>query len=424
MVQCGKPWSDAQATHWAGKTTLPDLYGAYQGMTDMMTPARLGARMLLDQRWAWESEPLGSRIAALAHLVAETQVSHSEPPYRITEVMSGNQLLDVEDEVVLSLPFCELRHFAKDDGGAKPKVLLVAPMSGHFATLLRGTVATLLRDHDVYITGWRNARDVPLSAGDFAFDDYVEYVIRFLEHLGPGANIVAVCQPCVQAIAAVAVMAEDDHPCQPRTMTLMGGPVDTRVSPTAVNDLAVSQPLEWFRDKLISTVPWRYAGRGRKVYPGFLQLSAFVAMNRGRHIAQHVKLYQHLADGRDAEAQTIRDFYDEYFAVLDMTADFYLETIDKVFQRALLAKGELTYRASPVRPELIRKTALLTVEGERDDICAVGQTAAAHDLCSSLRPHLKRHHLQPGVGHYGVFSGGKWERQIYPQVRSLILAMQ
>jgi polyhydroxyalkanoate depolymerase len=228
----------------------------------------------------------------------------------------------------------------------------------------------------------------------------------------------------VQAIAAVAVMAEDNHPCQPRTMTLMGGPVDTRVAPTAVNDLAVSKPLEWFEESLISTVPWRYAGRGRKVYPGFLQLTAFISMNMGRHMSQHVALYQHLADGKVEAAKTIRDFYDEYFAVLDLTAEFYLETIDKVFQRAELATGDLTYRGRPVRPDLIRKTALLTVEGERDDICAVGQTAAAHDLCSSLRPHLKRHHLQPGVGHYGVFSGSKWERQIYPQIRSLVLAMQ
>ncbi|CAN5277738.1 hypothetical protein BH10PSE15_BH10PSE15_01030 [soil metagenome] len=249
-------------------------------------------------------------------------------------------------------------------------------------------------------------------------------MIRCLEELGPGANIVAVCQPCVHALAAVAVMAEDDHPCQPRTMTLMGGPVDTRVSPTAVNDLATSKPIEWFRDSLISTVPSRYKGRGRKVYPGFMQLTAFLSMNMRRHVAQHVTLYQSYADGNLGKAQGIRDFYDEYFAVLDLTAEFYLETVDRVFQRALLAKGELTFRGARVQPERIRKTALLTVEGERDDICAVGQTAAAHDLCSSLRPHLKRHHLQPGVGHYGVFSGSKWESQIYPQIRSLILAMQ
>ena len=248
-------------------------------------------------------------------------------------------------------------------------------------------------------------------------------MIRFLKELGPGANLVAVCQPCVPAIAAVALMAENKNPCQPRTMTLMGGPLDTRVAPTVVNTLATSKPLTWFEEKLISPVPMRFRGRGRRVYPGFLELSAFMAMNMGRHIGQHRALYQFMADGDDEAAQTIKDFYHEYFAVLDMTAEFYLETIDRVFQRALLPQGKLEYRGRRVKPELIHKTALLTVEGERDDICAVGQTAAAHEMCSGLRPHLKRHYLQPGVGHYGVFSGSRWERQIYPQVRNHILAM-
>ncbi|MDO7842118.1 polyhydroxyalkanoate depolymerase [Sphingomonas immobilis] len=403
---------------------MANLYGAYQAWSDMMAPARYGAQVMLDNRWAWEAGPLGSRFAALAHVLAETKLTHKEPPFGIAQVQSGNRLLDVREEVVFSLPFGNLLHFAKDDSEPKPKVLVVVPLSGHFATLLRNTVETLLRDHDVYITDWVNARDVPVSAGSFGFDDYVAYVIRFLEEMGPGANIVAVCQPCVHALAAVAVMAADDHPCQPRSMTLMGGPVDTRISPTVVNDLAMTKPIEWFRDNLISTVPLRYKGRGRKVYPGFMQLTAFMSMNMGRHMAQHIALYQSYADGEDDKAQGIRDFYDEYFAVLDLTAEFYLETVDRVFQRTLLAKGELTYKGAPVQPDKIRKTALLTVEGERDDICAVGQTAAAHDLCSSLRPHLKRHHLQPGVGHYGVFSGSKWERQIYPQIRSLILAVQ
>jgi poly(3-hydroxybutyrate) depolymerase len=218
-------------------------------------------------------------------------------------------------------------------------------------------------------------------------------------------------------------MAEDKSPVQPRTMTLMGGPLDTRVAPTVVNELATSKPLSWFKENLIQYVPLRYAGRGRAVYPGFLQLSAFMAMNFGRHMSQHRALYQFLADGEQEAAQGIKDFYAEYFAVLDMTAEFYIETIDRVFQRTLLPKGELEYRGRKVRPELIHKTALLTIEGERDDICAVGQTAAAHDMCSGLRPHLKRHYLQPGVGHYGVFSGSRWEQQIYPQVRNHIIAM-
>jgi polyhydroxyalkanoate depolymerase len=304
----------------------------------------------------------------------------------------------------------------------QPKVLLVAPISGHFATLLRNTVEVLLRDHDVYITDWKNARDVPLSAGSFGFDDYVDHVVHFLEEIGPPVHMVAVCQPCVPALAAVALMSEDANPACPRSLTLMGGPVDVRINPTAVNDLATGNSFEWFEDNLIHSVPLRYEGRGRRVYPGFLQLSAFMSMNSGRHFEQHRALYQHLADGEEEQARSIRDFYDEYFAVLDLTAEFYLETIDRVFQRALLAKGELDHRGRRIDCGHIRRTALLTVEGERDDICAVGQTAAAHDLCSGLRPHLKRHYLQAGVGHYGVFSGRRWESQIYPQVRAHILA--
>jgi len=302
-------------------------------------------------------------------------------------------------------------------------VLVVAPMSGHFSTLLRSTVETLLRDHDVYITDWKNARDVPLAAGRFGFEDYVDYIIRFFQTMGPGAHLLSVCQPCVPALAAVAVMAEDKDPATPKSMTLMGGPIDTRVAPTVVNDLANDKPIDWFEKNLISIVPFRYAGRGREVYPGFVQLSAFMAMNMERHGSQHRELYQLLADGKTVEADKIKSFYEEYFAVLDMTKEFYLETVDLVFQRTLLAKGELMHRGRPVNPGAIRKTALLTVEGEKDDVCAVGQTAAAHALCTGLRPHLKRHHLQPGVGHYGVFSGSKWEKQVYPQVRNMILSM-
>ncbi|MDO6416408.1 polyhydroxyalkanoate depolymerase [Sphingomonas sp. BIUV-7] len=397
------------------------LYKTYQTFTDCMKPVRFGARLSLLNEAATNTLPAGRSAMAMAHMIAETKLTHRRPPFHIDTVASGNRLLGVHEEVVLSLPFGNLLRFVREDSRPKPKMLIIAPLSGHFATLLRDTAATLLCDHDVYITDWKNARDVPLSAGPFGFDEYVDYVIRFLEEIGPGANLIAVCQPCVQALVAVAVMAEQDHPCQPRSMTLMGGPVDTRIAPTAVNRLATSKPLSWFSKQLISRVPLRYKGRGRKVYPGFMQLGAFLSMNMGRHMAQHRKLYQQLADGEDGTV--IRHFYDEYFAVLDLTAEFYLETVDRVFQRALLAKGELDYRGTRVQPGRIRKTALLTVEGERDDICAVGQTAAAHDLCSSLRAHLKRHHLQPGVGHYGLFSGRKWETQVYPQVKSLVLAV-
>ncbi len=403
------------------------LYSGFQAWTDMLTPARYAAQMALKMResmgpagnWA-----MSRRMFALMDVFQGARVTHKRPAYNIRSVMSGNAEVAVREEVVLDMPFGDLLHFAKDDVEMpQPRVLVVAPMSGHFSTLLRNTVDTLLRDHDVYITDWKNARDVPRSAGLFGFDDYVDYVIAFLREMGPGSHLLSVCQPCVPALAAVAIMAEDKDPAAPRSMTLMGGPIDTRVAPTVVNELANEKPIEWFEKNLITTVPLRYAGGGREVYPGFLQLSAFMAMNMERHGAQHRELYQLLADGKTVEADRIKDFYGEYFAVLDMTREFYIETVDRVFQRTLLAKGELMHRGRLVNPGAIKKTALLTVEGEKDDVCAVGQTAAAHTLCTGLRPHLKRHHLQPGVGHYGVFSGSKWEKQVYPQVRNMILAM-
>ena len=403
------------------------LYHAYQAYADASEPIRAMARAGLGFSKMLQSfggPTLTADIAALLELTSRSQMIHTRPPYGIDTVPVGNREVAVREEVVLSLPFCNLLRFAKDDiVTAQPKMLVVAPLSGHFATLLRNTVETLSRDHDVYITDWKNARDIPLSDGPFGFDDYVDYVIRFMETIGPGAHLLAVCQPCVQALAAVALMAEDKNPAQPLSMTLMAGPIDTRISPTAVNELATSHPLQWFKDKLIHSVPFRLPGAGRKVYPGFIQLFAFMSMNMQRHTSAHRDLYHHLAAGRIEQAEKIMTFYDEYFAVLDMPAEFYIQTIDRVFQQALLAKGELTYRGRAVNPGAIRRTALLTVEGEKDDICAVGQTAAAHDLCNTLRPHLKRHHLQAGVGHYGTFSGKRWNGQIYPQIRNLVLAV-
>jgi len=285
-------------------------------------------------------------------------------------------------------------------------------------------VVTLLPDHDVYITDWVNARDVPLAAGRFGFDEYVDHVVRFLGVLGPGSHLLAVCQPCVQALAATAVMAEAGDTNVPRTLTLMAGPIDTRVNPTKVNELATSVPIDWFEKNVVATVPWRFPGAGRRVYPGFLQLTAFLAMNPGRHLKSHFELYTHLADGETAAAATTRDFYDEYFAVLDLTAEFYLETVERVFQTWDLARGELRVHDRKVDPAAIDRTMLLTVEGERDDICSIGQTMAAHDLCSGLSPHMKQHHLQPNVGHYGVFSGRRWERQVYPRLRSVIASRE
>jgi polyhydroxyalkanoate depolymerase len=404
------------------------LYQGYQAFSTMMEPARMAARAAVNLRDTYlgdlETWPLTRRVFATCEVFAGATITHKRPDYAIRDVQCGNRLVPVREEVVLDMPFGTLLHFAKDDVVTpQPKMLVVGPLSGHFATLLRATIQTLLRDHDVYVTDWKNARDVPVSAGRFGFEDYVDYVIHCLQELGPRSHVLSICQPCVPVLAAVALMAEDKDPAEPRTMTLMGGPIDTRIAPTVVNTLAQAHPIEWFEDKLISTVPFPHPGMGRRVYPGFLQLTAFMSMNLERHGAQHRQLYRDIVDGNAAGVTKIQDFYEEYLAVLDLTAEFYLETIEWVFQKALLARGELTHRGRPVNTAAIQRTALLTVEGERDDICGVGQTAAAHTLCSSLRPHLKRHHLQPGAGHYGIFSGSKWEKQVYPQVRNLVLAM-
>ncbi|MCU4179187.1 polyhydroxyalkanoate depolymerase [Bosea sp. BH3] len=401
------------------------MYLAYQAQSDLINPARMLAQAALATLGAkaLSGEPVSLRAAAAAYeMVTRAGISHERPPYRIFSVRDGNREVAVTEEVALALPFGSLLRFRKDVAAEQAKVLVVAPMSGHFATLLRNTVATLLQDHDVYITDWHNARDVPLSDGAFGYDDYVDTLIRFIEELGPDTHVVAVCQPCVQVLTAAAVMAQAGNPAQPRSMTLMAGPVDTRINPTTVNKLATERPIEWFRKNLIATVPARHAGAGRRVYPGFVQLGAFMAMNMGRHLNAHIDMFTHLATGASEEAEKIKTFYDEYFAVLDLPAEFYLETVQWIFQEARLAAGTLSYRGEKVDCRAIRKTSLLTVEGERDDICSLGQTASAHDLCSGLKPFRKRHHMQAGVGHYGVFSGRKWEGQIYPIVRNMIVA--
>jgi polyhydroxyalkanoate depolymerase len=298
----------------------------------------------------------------------------------------------------------------------------VAPLFGHFATLLRATVRTMLPEHDVFITDWHNARDVPLTAGRFGIDEYVQHLIDYLHTIGPGAHVLAVCQPCVAVLSATAIMAQAGHPAQPRSMTLMAGPIDCRVNPTKVNKLANKRDIGWFERTLTASVPIRYPGAFRRVYPGFVQLAAFMTMNIERHLNAHKELYEHLANGEIEKAAIAKAFYDEYFAVLDLTAEFYLETVRHIFQEYTLPLGKLKWRGTIVEPRAIRRTMLLTVEGERDDICAVGQTVAAHDLCSKLRPYLKRHHMQAGVGHYGVFSGKRWETQVYPIVKNMILS--
>jgi len=400
------------------------LYALYQTAADLMLPMRAWATATGQTLGVGGgSRPESWRAAgALCEMVSRIRLSHRRPSFAITEVKSGNRLVPVREEEVLATPFGTLLRFAKEGAPPQPRVLVVAPLSGHFATLLRDTVRVLLPEHDVHVTDWANARDVGIWHGRFGFDEYVEHLIKFLEAMGPGAHVIAVCQPCVQALAAAAVMAEDDNPNQPRSLTLMAGPIDTRINPTKVNELATGQPIGWFERNLIARVPWRYPGATRRVYPGFLQLTAFMSMNAERHMKAQFDLYQAMAKGQHAEAATIKAFYDEYFAVSDMTAEFYLETVQWVFQDHLLAKGRLDYRDRRVHPKAIRRTALFTIEGERDDICAIGQTVAAHDLCTSLRPYRKKHYMQAGVGHYGVFSGRRWASQIYPLVRNTILA--
>lgn len=403
------------------------LYHAYQFQDDLIAPFREmanGSLSIADAVYGSGSRGISSQVMAALQMVSRLRLTHKRPPFDIASARVGNSVVGIEERVALSLPFGDLLHFKKDVETPQPRVLVVAPLSGHFSTLLRGTVETLLSDHDVYITDWANARDVATAAGRFGVDDYVSYLIRFLETIGTGAHMLAVCQPCVQTLAAAAVMAADSNPAAPRSMTLMAGPVDPRESPTTVNELAVKKSLSWFENSVISTVPARYGGNGRRVYPGFLQVTAFMSMNMKRHQAAHRRMYELLAAGETEEAAKIIEFYDEYFAVLDLTEEFYIETIDRVFQRAELAEGKFTHHGKPVDPGRITRTALLTVEGGRDDICGMGQTTAAHDLCSSLRPHLKRHHLQANAGHYGVFNGKRWEREVYPVVRNFILALE
>ena len=402
------------------------LYQAYQIQSDLMSPFRLMAQAGAASFWLGKTE--GSvlrKLAASFEVFSRMRLTHSRPAYGIHSVIVGEQQVPVTEHKVLQMPFGTLLHFQRDMPShlpAQPAVLLVAPLSGHFATLLRETARTLLQDHDVYITDWHNARDVGLSHGPFGLDDYIDHMIRFLNAIGPGAHAVAVCQPCVAALATAAIMAENDNPAQPRSLTLMAGPVDCRVNPTGVNTLATSKPIDWFEKNLISHVPMPHAGYMRRVYPGFIQLSAFMSMNPERHKNAFKDMYQYLVDGDVAKADIIKVFYEEYLAVNDLPAEFYLETVAKVFQTYDLARGALTYRGRTVNPAAIRRTALMTVEGERDDICSIGQTVAAQDLCVSVRPYMKTHHIQTGVGHYGVFSGKKWNQQIYPRVREHIHA--
>jgi poly(3-hydroxybutyrate) depolymerase len=406
--------------------TTPMIYQLFQAQADALARirafAQAGSGILRQLDFGALTPPLMRHAAAFFDMISDSNLTHHRPPFGIETVQLGNVQVAVTEAAVDATPFGTLLRFRKETAVRQPRVLLVAPMSGHFATLLRGTVRTMLPEHDVYITDWKNARDIGPEHGCFGIDAFVDHVIRFLEVMGPGSHVVAVCQPAVAVLVAVAAMAVSRNRAAPRSMTLMAGPIDTRIKPTQVNKMAMGKPIEWFEQNVIGTVPSRYAGAGRLVYPGFMQLSAFVSMNLDRHIDAHLGQFRALVSGNDEAAAAHRRFYNEYRAVMDLPAEFYLETVKRVFQDHDLPLGRFTYRGEVVRPEVIRRTALLTVEGERDDICANGQTMAALDLCSGVPISMRRHHLQTGVGHYGVFSGKRWANEIYPLVREMIQA--
>ena len=372
-------------------------------------------------------------IAASAlDVFAHSVQPRGKPEFGLKFVEIEGKKLPVTEQDVARKPFGQLKRFVYEGSETKPRLLIVAPMSGHYATLLRGTVERMLVSHDVYITDWKDARNVPLTGGGFDLESYMDYIIEWLEFIGPdagrtnapgrGAHILAVCQPSVPAYAAAAVMSATDHPLRPRTLTMMGGPIDTREAPTAVNDSATNRPHEWYIQNVIATVPRYYKGAGRRVYPGFLQLSGFMSMNLGNHMVSHWSMFTDLVKGDGESADATKEFYDEYRSVCDMTAEFYLQTVDVVFQRHLLPKGEFNYRGKLVDPGAIKDIAILAIEGERDDISGIGQTKAALKISTELPDAMKKYHLAPEVGHYGIFNGSKWRDKIAPVVEDWILS--
>ena len=400
------------------------LYDAYEvhrsWLAGASTLANIGAGWMQNPVNPFAYSHMGPIVASALDVFAHASAPRGKPDFGLDTTIVDGRSVRVVEEVVLRKPFGQLKHFRREGVKGGPKLLIVAPMSGHYATLLRGTVERMLPGHDVYITDWRDAKLVPLDEGSFDLDDYVDYLIAFLEKIGPGAHMLAVCQPSVPAYAAAALMSADRNPCRPRTLTMMGGPIDTRKAPTEVNIVATQRPYGWFESNVIATVPYLYPGHGRKVYPGFLQLAGFMAMNLGNHLVSHWEMFRHLVQGDGESAESTKEFYDEYRAVCDMTAEYYLQTVDVVFQRHLLPKGELTHRGRRVDPAAISDVALLAIEGERDDISGVGQTKAALDISRSLPARLKQYHLAKGVGHYGIFNGSKWRNRIAPVVEEWI----
>jgi poly(3-hydroxybutyrate) depolymerase len=400
------------------------LYQLHAWQKQMAQPLRMASESL-QYFYTHPMNPLsytraGRALAASAEMMERMTRHFGKPAFNLPSTIIDGREVAVTEEILEKRTFCQLKHFKRDTTRQDPKVLLVAPMSGHFATLLRGTVAALLPAHDVYITDWRDARQVPLSEGTFDLDDYMEYIIDYVHALGPDVHVIAVCQPSVPVMGAAALMAAENDPIQPRSITLMGGPIDTRISPTTPNDYAMKRTLTWFERSVISRVPVGYPGYMRRVYPGFVQLVGFMSMNLDRHVGAHIGMFNHLIRGDDDSAEGHRRFYDEYLAVMDLTAEFYLQTIQVVFQEHQFPRGTWVSRGRKIRPELITKPALMTVEGELDDISGVGQTRAAQDLTPGIASSRKVHYEQPGVGHYGIFNGRKWREQIMPRVRQFI----
>jgi poly(3-hydroxybutyrate) depolymerase len=393
------------------------LLSPYRAMADMTK------LMLANPANPWAHTHLGKQVSAACELFERTTRRYGKPAFDLPTTWVDGQRVAVTERFVWERPFGKLIHFERDLPArrkADPNLLILAPMSGHYATLLRGTVEAFLPNHEVYITDWTDARMVPMADGSFDLDDYIDYVIAMLHALGPNTHLVAVCQPSVPALAAVARMEEDNDPFAPATMTLMGGPIDTRSNPTAVNKLAQERGTDWFRRNVLTTVPFPHPGTMRQVYPGFLQLTGFMTMNLDRHVDAHRELYRNLVKGDGDPADKHREFYDEYLAVMDLTAEFYMQTIETVFVEHHLPLGIMTHRGVPVKPQAITRTALFTVEGEKDDITGGGQTLAAQGLCSALGDDMRAHYVQPGVGHYGVFNGSRFRSEIAPRVSDFI----
>jgi poly(3-hydroxybutyrate) depolymerase len=405
------------------------LYDAYEMQRSLLagasTLANIGAGWMQNPVNPFAYSGMGPIVASALDVFAHAAAPRGKPHFGIETTRVDGRQVAVSEEIALRKPFGQLKHFRREGIEGGPKLLIVAPMSGHYATLLRGTVQRMLPRHDVYITDWRDAKQVPADEGSFDLDDYIDYLIAFLDHIGPKrgggrAHMLAVCQPAVPCYAAAALMSAARDPARPRTLTMMGGPIDTRKAPTPVNVVATQRPYSWFENNVIATIPFSYPGAGRQVYPGFLQLAGFMAMNLGEHLNSHWEMFKHLVEGDGEGADSSKAFYDEYRSVCDMTAEFYLQTVDVVFQRHLLPKGELTHRGTIVDPAAIHDIALLAIEGERDDISGIGQTRAALDISTGLPAKLRKYHLARGVGHYGIFNGSKWRERIAPVVEGWI----